>query len=149
MLQNKERFVSEVMDDTLDIMKKKEAVIIQNLKDRNYEEDLKRENGGYEYLLGMQVRSFTEEKVNTLRNDIRLLNEKINNLQNTTEKQLWINDLDEFKVKYDEWIVIMNDSEKPKGNKKTAQTKKRLVLKKKQETTETKTKIKRLKVSVE
>ena len=67
MLQNKERFISEVMEETLDIMRKKESVIIQTLKSSNYDEDLKRENGGYEYLLGMQVRSFTEEKVNTLR----------------------------------------------------------------------------------
>ena len=122
MLQNKERFISEVMDDTLDIMKKKEAVIILKLKERNYDEDLKKENGGYEYLLGMQVRSFTEEKVNSLRNEIRVLIDKIETLQNTTEKQLWINDLDEFKIKYDEWLVIMKSSEKtaekPKGKKR-------------------------------
>jgi DNA topoisomerase-2 len=127
MLQNKERFVSEVMDDTLDIMKKKEIVIIQNLKTRNYDEDLKRENGGYEYLLGMQVRSFTEEKVITLRNEIQTLIGKIETLTNITEKQLWINDLDEFKAKYDEWLVVMNEAEKPKGKKKTViQVKKRV-----------------------
>lgn len=117
MLENKERFISEVMDDTLDIMKQKEAVIVQNLKDRNYDEDLKRENGGYEYLLGMQVRSFTEEKVNTLRNEIQILIDKINILRNTTEKQLWMNDLDEFKIKYNEWLLIMSEAETPKGQK--------------------------------
>ena len=108
MLQNKERFITEVMEETLDIMRQKESVIIQKLKDRNYDEDLKRENGGYEYLLGMQVRSFTEEKVITLQNEIRSLDEKINSLRNTTAKQLWINDLNEFKTKYNEWIVLMN-----------------------------------------
>jgi DNA topoisomerase-2 len=108
MLQNKERFITEVMEETLDIMRQKETAIIRKLKDRNYDEDLKRENGGYEYLLGMQVRSFTEEKVITLQNEIQSLNEKINNLRNTTAKQLWINDLNEFKTKYNEWIVIMN-----------------------------------------
>jgi DNA topoisomerase-2 len=127
MLQNKERFVSEVMDDILDIMKKKESVIVENLKTRNYDEDLKKENGGYEYLLGMQVRSFTEEKVNTLRNDIQILVNKIETLKNITEKQLWINDLNEFKIKYDEWLVIMDEAEKPKAKKKsTLQSKKRL-----------------------
>ena len=129
MLQNKERFISEVMDDTLDIMKKKESVIIQNLKERNYDEDLKRENGGYEYLLGMQVRSFTEEKVNALRNEIQILTDKINTLKITTEKQLWINDLEEFQVKYDEWLVIINEAEKPKGKKKESQIKRRVTKK--------------------
>ena len=123
ILQNKERFISEVMDETLDIMRKKESVIIQNLKERRYDEDLKKENGGYEYLLGMQVRSFTEEKVNTLRNEIQTITDKINILRNMTAKDLWINDLNEFRQKYDEWLVIMNQvKEEPK--KKTVKEKK-------------------------
>ena len=131
MLQNKERFISEVMNDTLDIMKKKETVIILKLKERNYDEDLKKENGGYEYLLGMQIRNFTEEKVNSLRNEIEILISKIQTLTNTTEKQLWLNDIDEFKVKYDEWLVIMNQAEKPKGKTKKTITKKTITKNKK------------------
>lgn len=131
MLQNKERFITEVMDETLDIMKQKESVIVQNLKNKNYDKDLKRENGGYEYLLGMQVRSFTEEKVDILREEIQILINKITELENTTEKQLWINDLDEFKVKYEDWLIIMNEAEKPKKKGDTKKPiKKRLTLKK-------------------
>lgn len=125
MLQNKERFISEVMDDTLDIMKKKETVIIRKLQQRNYDEDLKKENGGYEYLLGMQIRNFTEEKVTSLQKEIEVLISKIQTLTNTTEKQLWLNDIDEFKVKYDEWLIIMNTAEKPKSKAKKTITKKR------------------------
>jgi DNA topoisomerase-2 len=128
MLQNKERFITEVIEETLDIMRKKESVIIQTLKDHSYDEDLKRENGGYEYLLGMQVRSFTEEKVNILRAEIQSITDKINTLRNTTVKQLWINDLEEFRVKYNEWLVIMSQvkSSKEEPKKKVVRATKRV-----------------------
>ena len=123
MLQNKERFITEVMNKTIDIMNQKENVIIETLKINNYDQDLKKENGGYEYLLSMQVRSFTEEKVIMLHNEIQTLLNKINALTNTTEKQLWLNDLDEFKNKYNEWIIIMDSDQKTtkKKNKKDTQ----------------------------
>ena len=65
---NKERFIQEVIDNTLDIMNVEEDIIVSELNRRNYDEEPCQ--GGYDYLLRLQVRTFTANKVNQLKNDI-------------------------------------------------------------------------------
>jgi len=64
---------------------------------------------GYDYLLGMQIRSITAEKINKLENDISSLIEKKEELESTSEKQLWLNDIDEFRTEYDKFVVLLQE----------------------------------------
>lgn len=103
---NKERFIQEVIDDVLIIMKVKEEEIVNNLKKRGYDEEPN--VGGYDYLLRLQVRTFTIEKVNQIKNDIKMAKTRLDILKKTKPEDIWLSELDEFKKEYDKWIIDMS-----------------------------------------
>jgi DNA topoisomerase-2 len=116
-LGNKERFVQEVIAEEIIVMNEKESDIIAELTNREYDEDPKKEDGGYDYLLRMQVRTFTADKVQQIANDIISHQKKLDELQSTSEKTIWLNELEEFEVAYKKWLVDI-DKEVIKTKKK-------------------------------
>lgn len=130
-LFNKARFVEEVISKKLHIMNVEEAIIVDNLEKTGYDKENEKVNedeesgssGGYNYLLKMQVRTFTSNKVKQLRSEIEEKNNRLKNLESTTEKQLWLNDLDEFKKEYVKWLKIMEP--KPMNIKQSQKKKKK------------------------
>jgi DNA topoisomerase-2 len=122
-LGNKERFVQEVIDEDLLIMNEKESDIISELEARGYDEDPKKVEGegGYDYLLRMQVRTFTADKVRQLKNDIASTQEKLDGLRATTEQEIWLRELDEFEASYRKWLRDIEKevvkTKKRRGNK--------------------------------
>lgn len=106
-LGNKERFVREVINEELNIMNEKESDIINELKQRGYDEDPKKDPdvGGYDYLLRMQVRTFTADKVKQLKNDIASTQEKLEGIRAKTEKDMWLQELEEFEKVYRNWLL--------------------------------------------
>lgn len=116
-LGNKERFVQEVIDNTLNIMNVEEDVLVDELKKCEYDEEP--DQGGYDYLLRLQVRTFTANKVNQLKNDIASNKKKLGNLKKTTPEKMWLSDLDDFEKHYDKWMKDMDKRvpKKPKGKK--------------------------------
>lgn len=118
-LGNKERFVQEVIDNDLNIMNVEESKIIKELKERDYDEDPKKEESGYDYLLNMQVRTFTADRVKKLKDDIASNKKKLEDIKKTNESKMWINDLDEFVEQYEKWLkIIEKETMKKKGRKK-------------------------------
>jgi hypothetical protein len=101
-------------------MNVKESEIIQQLKKSKYAEDPKKEegNGGYEYLLRLQVRTFTEDKVKQIKDEVLSLEKKLNEVRTTTEAQVWLQELEEFEVAYASWVVEM-DKQIGKSKKRT------------------------------
>jgi DNA topoisomerase-2 len=108
----------------------------ENEADENDEEDneedeekskkkRKSNKHGYEYLLALNIDGFTEEKINKLRNDIENKEKELEVIKSTTEKEMWINDLEDFEEKYQKWL---NSVDKEKSQitkvKKTRKTKK-------------------------
>ena len=107
---------------TLDIFKDlekrgydKEIKVLKNKEDEEDDEDEK--SNGYDYLLRLQFRSITEEKINKLKNDIDSKIKIRDSLSNTSEKQMWIQDLDEFEKAYVKWLKDV-EKEIVKTNKK-------------------------------
>ena len=85
----------------------------------NDEEDEEKEiTGGYDYLLRLQFKSITEEKINKLKNDIDSKIKTRDTLKNISEKQLWLNDINEFEKEYIKWLKII-DKELVKTKKST------------------------------
>ncbi len=122
-LNNKRRFIKEVSDDDIKVMNQKESDIIQVLKSSGYSEITKDndtdENGnGYDYLLRLHVRTFTKEKVDELTKDIKSVTSKIEKLKNTSEKQLWLDDLDAFEKQYNKFLSDMDKQSTKKTEKK-------------------------------
>ena len=110
-LFNKARFVEEVISKKLLIMHVDEAIIVENLEkagfDKENVKDDEENSGGYNYLLKMQVRTFTSNKVKQLRSEIEDKNNKLQHMKSISEKQLWLNDLEEFKNEYKKWLKVM------------------------------------------
>lgn len=88
------------------------------------EEDEKGQEKGYDYLLKLQFRNITEEKIKALKKDIDTKQEELELMKATTEKQMWIRDLEEFEKAYEAWLPIIN-KEKIKKSADTFQKKKK------------------------
>jgi hypothetical protein len=66
-------------------------------------------NNGYEYLLRLQISSITSEKIDKLKNDIYSNISQRDTLLSTTEKQLWIHDIDTFLDSYKPYIDSLSN----------------------------------------
>ena len=117
----RKRFIEDVMNDTIVLKKKKEEVVIQELETAGYIKI----NDGYNYLLHLQINSFTEEKITAIVNQIEKLEAEIDVIVNTTTKQMWINDLDAFEAKYNSWVLTLDEMKKKKVVKPTDKKKTR------------------------
>jgi DNA topoisomerase-2 len=98
VLSNKARFISAILDDTLDLRRKKTLIVSQMLKEMKY--DVIDEDTEYKYLVRMPFDSVTEENVEKiLKEKERKLSELIH-LENTTESQLWKGELEILRNEY-------------------------------------------------
>jgi DNA topoisomerase-2 len=97
ILINKKRFITEITNKSLILMGKGESEVIEEMTSRKYDEYPKVEetddNKGYSYLLNMQIRTFTTDKIKLLDNSINNTSNDIKILKQTTEKQMWQNEL--------------------------------------------------------
>ena len=127
IMGNKERFITEIIDKRLNIMNVEEEVLIRDLEKRGYDKDFKNESdntdekettkSGYEYLLRLQVRTLTANKVKQLKDDILSTQKKLGDIRKTSEKQMWLRDLKEFEAEYVKWLKVIDEVKKPKTKK--------------------------------
>ena len=134
-LGNKKRFLEEVMNEDIKLFEmndnkrvsRKNCDIVKELEKRNYtkqygkhekDEDDEESSNGYNYLLGMQFRSITSEKINKLKNDIDSNIKRHEEIKKVSEKEMWLSDLEEFESVYKKWVEnIDKDKESKKKNK--------------------------------
>ena len=98
VLSNKARFITEILDETIDLRKKKTAVVSQLLKDKKY--DTIDADLDYKYLVKMPMDSVTEENVKKILNERDTKQIELKTLEDTTETQLWLNELETLKAEY-------------------------------------------------
>lgn len=91
-LKNKYRFIKEVVEGVINIKEQEDAALLEILEDRDY--DLK--EGKYEYLVSIQMRHITKTKINELDEQIKKLQDKINDYSKKTEKSIWLEELKEL-----------------------------------------------------
>jgi DNA topoisomerase-2 len=110
LLQNKRRFLKEVMDGSLVLQEideddlRKEMVKRKYYQNHNNHNDSDEDSGGlkvYGYLVNMNIRSFTKQKVETLEKEIEKLEKHLEMLSMTTESMMWLSDLHEFQTEYE------------------------------------------------
>jgi DNA topoisomerase-2 len=117
-MRNKARFIQEIIDKKLNIMNVEETALVKDLEDKGYDKDNNDDDNedsiktGYEYLLRMQVRTFTSNKVKLLKDDIKSTEKKLEIAKNTSEKQMWLKDIEEFEVEYAKWLKAMDNIDK-------------------------------------
>lgn len=129
-LKNQYRFISEIIDNKLIVSKKKKDVLIKELREREYEafppkddkkakstdEELGGEEGedddvaggarDYDYLLSMPIWSLTNERLERLKAQIAAKKAEHDELQQMSEKDLWVKDLDDFAVEWEQALRL-------------------------------------------
>lgn len=101
ILQNQARFIQMIINNELKVMNVEESIIISQLEQNGFD---KKEDGSYAYLLRMVVRSFSKNKVLEMENLISKIKDKYQELVMTSEKDIWISELNEFESEYVKWL---------------------------------------------
>jgi DNA topoisomerase-2 len=116
VLSNRARYISEILDDTIDLRRKTTAMMVQILKDRKY--DMQTQNGdngdnadgsdsgyaGYKYLLKLPMDSVSEENVEKLRMEKEKKEKELAHLESKTAENLWQDDLAELEEEYKKFM---------------------------------------------
>ena len=123
LLSNKKRYIQELLDDTIDLRKKKKEIIIQLLKDKEY--DIIDNDSDYKYLLKMSMDSVTEENVEKLTNEHTNKVEQLQDIISTSVETMWINELELLEDEYDKFLTNrIYERENESGKKKKMKVKK-------------------------
>ncbi|KAI1629208.1 DNA topoisomerase II [Exophiala viscosa] len=135
-LTNQARFIQMIIDNKLNISKKKKNVLIAELQKLGFDpfpktKDATKENeilqagddeeaeddstdaSSYDYLLGMALWSLTQERVEKLLKQIGNKEEEIDVLMKKSKEDLWQHDLDEFIA---EWKLQLEEEHNRKRN---------------------------------
>jgi DNA gyrase/topoisomerase IV subunit B len=131
IIEYKIKFIEEIINETIYIFKKKKDEVIEILKSNKYpifnmSADILKDDcdsdGNYNYLTSMPIHTFTQEKIDELKNQQELKKAEVDNINSKDEKQLWIDDLDNFEQKYleflDEYITNIKNEKCNKVSKK-------------------------------
>jgi len=116
-LQWKMKFVEDVLEDRIVINRKKREEIVTQLIKKKYP------NMGdekYDYLLTMPIHSFTYEKIEELKEKIANKETEMESLDSKSEKELWCDELEEFRLAY----IKEYDPKTDAGTKKVVNKKK-------------------------
>ena len=132
VLSNKARFILELLEDTLDLRKKKTAEVSAILKARAYatiDDDL-----DYKYLVRLPMDSVTEENIQKIMAERDRKNTELLTLQSTSETQLWLNELAHLRAEYVKCLASANSTSSKSASSKSATSTsmkpKKIVLKK-------------------
>lgn len=120
---NKKRFINDIITKKLEIFQKEESEVISDMEKLGYTKISTTNNDekGYEYLLRLHMRSFTKNKLQEIQKEIEKLEAMIKDLEKTSERKLWLQDLKQFETAYDKLLVDLKkelDQPVPKSNKK-------------------------------
>ena len=86
----------------------------EDKEDKEDEDD----KNAYGYLLRMQINSITQEKIDKLKSDISKKELELEKLKNTTEKEMWLSDLDDLLKMYPSFEKSLQIKKKNKKSSK-------------------------------
>lgn len=115
ILTNKARFITEILNDTLDLRKKKREQVVAMLNESKY--DVIDEDTDYKYLVKMPMDSVTEENVNKLMKDKETKLTEMHVLKTTSVEKLWLNELEVLRSQYAIYTKEREESTNPKQKK--------------------------------
>jgi len=114
VLSNRARYISEILDDTIDLRRKTTAMMVQILKDRKYDmqqgDDGDSGSAGYKYLLKLPMDSVSEENVEKLRTEKEKKEKELAHLESKTTQNLWQDDLAELEEEYKKFTEMSSSS---------------------------------------
>ena len=120
VLSNKARYIQELLDDTIDLRKKKKTEIIVMLQEKEY--DVIEDDDEFKYLIKMPMDSVSEENVEKLNKEHKDKSEELQRIKETSEQQMWMSELECLEQEYikyrSERTQIGNEKDKKKTSSK-------------------------------
>ena len=102
ILNNKSRFILEIVNKTIDIFQLQDENLIQLLEQANYY----KKSNTFDYLLQIPIKDLTQTKYNQLMQKIKEIEEQIKKLKKTTAKSIWLKDLDKLEKEYHKFYNV-------------------------------------------
>ena len=105
VLSNKSKYITEILDGTIDLRKKTSEQVSTMLKEKGYHmiDKDNSEGGDFKYLTRMPMDSVTEENVNKLNKEHESKQSELLSVKNTTIYKMWLNELELLKEQYLEY----------------------------------------------
>jgi DNA topoisomerase-2 len=100
-LTNKAKYITEILEDTIDLRKKKKDEVISMLQTKKY--DIIDNDNEYKYLTKMPMDSVTEENVTKMYKECGNKEMELKQLKETTIHQMWLIELDKLMQHYLEY----------------------------------------------
>ena len=101
VLHNKVRYIREILNDTIDLRKKKKDDVIKMLNDKKY--SVINDDDEFKYLVKMSMDSVTEENIDKLTNEHDKKAQELESIKMKTIQQMWLEELDLLAVQFQEY----------------------------------------------
>ena len=109
VLRNKVNYIKEILNDTIDLRKKKKDEVVQLLIGKKY--DMIDGDTDFKYLVKMTMDSVTEENVERLNNDYKKKQDELEKIINTSIQDMWRNELNTLKNEYTEFLKMSEETD--------------------------------------
>lgn len=120
VLSNKAKYITEILNDSIDLRKKKKDQIVAMLVSKGY--DKIEGDDEYKYLVKMPMDSVCEENVAKMMRELGDKNAELQRIKATTIQQMWMQELESLEQEYGEYLkereaAAMGEKPKPKTGK--------------------------------
>jgi DNA topoisomerase-2 len=126
VLENKARYIQELLDGTIDLRKKKKEEIINMLITKSY--TVIDDDSDFKYLIKMPMDSVSEENVDKLNKEHKNKSDELQRIKDMSEQQMWLKELEILEQEYLKYKTERNKTnevvEKKKVVVKTGSAKK-------------------------
>ena len=134
VLSNRARYITELLEDKIDLRRKTNKQLVELLRERKYDsmdvagsghenesDEHSLQQGqqgqqGYKYLLKLPMDSVSEENVEKLLNEKQKKEKELSELLSKTVEQMWLKDLEELEVEYNKFIEATTYPNKMDGS---------------------------------
>jgi len=113
LLSNKSRYITELLEGSIDLRRKKKEEVIQMLKDKKY--NTINEDEDYKYLVKLPMDSVTEENVARLNKEHADKVAELEYVKTTTTFQMWLKELDVLEKEYNKYREARENADKVGG----------------------------------
>ena len=111
VLNNKVRYIKEILEGTIDLRKKTKEVINNMLREKDYDEI--KEGDEYKYLIKMPMDSVTEENVKKIMDNQDMMLKELKELEIVTKEEMWLKELNKLN---NEYILFKEEKERMMDN---------------------------------
>ena len=101
ILSNKAKYIQEVLNDTIDLRKKKKHEIIAMLEAKEY--DTIDDDNEFKYLVRMPMDSVCEENVEKMLKEHQCKQDELERIKSTTIQEMWLSELEILENEYQEY----------------------------------------------